>query len=189
MLLIITVLREIINGLLKSAHEHSKDHSIYRFDVPFLLGALRSIGRYRSLFSSCFSSNRFPFRISTSDQSLISQLFPTSFSASTQSIHIEQKDTTEISSTIFGSFRPILSTRLSKNLLSNDDDQPTSNEEENLPISTLFFSISGSTYYRQGNINSNRFRLSMTPVIFEQFHEVNSSPIDFLSEEIPFLDF
>lgn len=113
----------------------------------------------------------------------MSQLFPAS-------IPIEQKDSTEISSAMFGSFRPILSTRLARNLLSNDDQSTpplmitssTSNQssksndsfsaDEHLPISTLFFSISGSTYHRQSDINSNRFRLSMTPTIFEQFHEV-----------------
>ncbi len=65
-----------------------------------------------------FKVQKFDFRISATDQSLISQLFPISFPSSTQSTYIEQKESTEGSTT----FRPIISKVLSKNILSSTND-------------------------------------------------------------------
>jgi hypothetical protein len=118
MLLIAEIIREFVESLRKAAYDHSKGnlieyikhirtsisiveryHSIYQYEVPFLLGALRSIGR-----------------ISTSDQSLISQLFPIQFPSS---IHIEGKESVENGPI---SFRPIISKVLSKNILSSTNE-------------------------------------------------------------------
>jgi len=63
--------------------------------------------------------NTYSFRISISDQSLMSQLFPISFLSSTQSIYIERKESTENFSNGPISFRPIISKVLSKNILSS----------------------------------------------------------------------
>jgi hypothetical protein len=47
-------------------------------------------------------------------------------------------------------------------------------ENNDLPIHSLFFSISGSTYHhRQMNINSNRFCICITASVLEHLHEVN----------------
>ncbi|CAF4498382.1 unnamed protein product, partial [Rotaria sp. Silwood2] len=79
MFIIADVIRKFVESIRKAANNHAKERyqSIYRYEVPFLFGALRSIGR-----------------ISVNDQSLISQLFPISFNSSTQSIYIEQKEST-----------------------------------------------------------------------------------------------
>lgn len=64
MSLVAEIIRQIVEGLRKAAHEHTKGkhsfrrkksiamililerhQSIYRFEVPFLFGALRAIGR------------------------------------------------------------------------------------------------------------------------------------------------
>jgi hypothetical protein len=64
MLLIADIIRQMVESLRKAAHDYSKGNiiyyikkkvnlisivekhpSIYRYEVPFLLGALRSIGR------------------------------------------------------------------------------------------------------------------------------------------------
>ncbi len=78
------------------------------------------------------------FRISLSDRSLISQLYPIRFSASTQSIHIERKDSSENSLNNGPiSFRPIISKVLSKNI-------PTSTNENFLFLqedSYVFYSL------------------------------------------------
>ncbi|CAF4828998.1 unnamed protein product, partial [Rotaria sp. Silwood1] len=46
MLLIADIIRKIVESLRKAAHSHAKERyqSIYRYEVPFLFGALRSIG-------------------------------------------------------------------------------------------------------------------------------------------------
>jgi len=46
--------------------------------------------------------------------------------------------------------------------------------ENDLPINSLFFSITGSTYRRQQmNINSDRFHVCITTPVLEHLHEVN----------------
>lgn len=47
MFLVADIIRRIVESLRKAAYEHSKERgrSIYRFEVPFLFGALRAIGR------------------------------------------------------------------------------------------------------------------------------------------------
>ncbi|CAF1047050.1 unnamed protein product [Rotaria sordida] len=185
MSLVADIIRRIVESLRKAAYEHSKERyqSIYRFEVPFLFGTLRSIGR-----------------ISITDQSLISQLFPINFIPSTQSIYIEHTESINTStsniktSTI--AFRPIIPKVLTKNVLSltsenlqhivnsntnvilstNDqqdystgynhltstyrslssvdsNDLPTFDDD--IPANCLFFSVSGSTYRRQ--INSSTY--------------------------------
>ena len=49
--------------------------------------------------------------------------------------------------------------------------------DDDIPPSSLFFSVSGSTYHRRiissSHINSNRFHLCVTVPILEHLHEVN----------------
>jgi hypothetical protein len=49
--------------------------------------------------------------------------------------------------------------------------------DDDLPASTLFFSVSGSTYRRRQNpssiTNSDRFHICATVPILEHLHEVN----------------
>jgi hypothetical protein len=205
MSLVADIIRQIVEGLRKAAYEHSKERyqSIYRFEVPFLFGALRAIGR-----------------ISITDQSLMSQLYPINFILSTQSIYIEQLASIENSainpknSTI--AFRPIIPKVLTKNVLSSTTDNlqnltnsntnyilTNSDQSDNstiynpltstyrslssvetadlsmfdddLSASSVFFSVSGSTYRRRVNspstTNSDRFRLCVTVPILEHLHE------------------
>ncbi|CAF0765748.1 unnamed protein product [Adineta ricciae] len=203
MFLVADTIRQIIEGIRKAAHDHSKERyqAIYRFEVPFLFGALRAIGR-----------------ISINDQSLVSQLYPISFIPSTHSIYIEQQIPSD-SSTIKTPtivFRPIIPKVLTKNVLSatnenlqqlshSNTNQILSNGEQqdystvynhltstyrslssvdttdlpmfddDIPMSNLFFSVSGSTYRRRishlSNITSTRFRVCVTVPILEHLHE------------------
>jgi hypothetical protein len=45
---------------------------------------------------------------------------------------------------------------------------------DDLPIHTVFFSISGSTYHHPLDTSTSRFRISITPPVLEHLHEVNS---------------
>ncbi|CAF0893475.1 unnamed protein product [Adineta steineri] len=184
------IIRQIVEGLRKVVHDKAKEkhQSIYRFEVPFLFGALRAIGR-----------------ISVTDQSLISQLFPINFNLLTQSTYIDQKESLDNNNnkTNSNTFRPILSKILSKNILSSTNDtisqlvysnpldqhdisstyrSISSTEssdqhisEDNLPITSLFFSISGSTYRRHRRSSSetisNRFRICLTAPVLDHLHE------------------
>ncbi|CAF2105312.1 unnamed protein product [Rotaria magnacalcarata] len=204
-------IRKIIERLRKDAHSHATERYqvIYRFEVPYLFGALRSIGR-----------------ISGSHQSLMTQLFPISFNSITQSIHIEKQELTNNNlANIKNSpiaFRPIISKVLSRNVLSatndsisqllhssplllNDDQRDYSatyqslslaeNSElyiwkDDLPVDTLFFSVSGSTYlHRQialSNVTSTRFRVCLTVPVLEHIHEtlqlIDSRVVKFLDK-------
>ncbi|UJR22456.1 hypothetical protein I4U23_025514 [Adineta vaga] len=196
------IIRQIVEGLRKAAHEHVRERfsSVYRFDVPFLFGALRAIGR-----------------ISSTDQSLISQLFPIHFNSLTQSTYIEQRESTnDMITNVKNSpiaFRPIIPKVLSRSLLSSTNDHISqmvhSNtnhllvngdqkdfsstyrsissidsidqhiSDDKLPIDSVFFSISGSTYrYRQASSSSvasyvadNRFRICLPAPVLEHLHE------------------
>jgi hypothetical protein len=50
--------------------------------------------------------------------------------------------------------------------------------DDDLPASSLFFSISGSTYRRRifpsSNATSDRFRVCVTVPVLEKLHEVNN---------------
>ncbi|CAF4219354.1 unnamed protein product [Rotaria socialis] len=203
--------RKIVERLRKDAHSHATERYqvIYRFEVPYLFGALRSIGR-----------------ISGSDQSLMSQLFPISFNSITQSIHIEKQELTNNNlANVTNSpiaFRPIISKVLSRSVLSatndsisqlahsnplllNDDQRDYSatyqslslaeNSElyiwkDDLPIDTLFFSVSGSTYLNRqialSNVTSTRFRVCLTVPVLEHIHEtlqlIDSRVVKFLDK-------
>ncbi|CAF4217174.1 unnamed protein product [Rotaria sp. Silwood2] len=184
MSLVADIIRQIVESLRKAAHEHSKERyrSIYRFEVPFLFGTLRSIGR-----------------ISITDQSLMSQLFPINFISSTQSTYIEQIESINTSTSNIKTptivFRPIIPKVLTKNVLSStidnlqnllhsntnlilstNDQQDSSTSynhlisiyrslssvdsndlpmfDDDFPANYLFFSVSGSTYRRQMNSSS-----------------------------------
>ncbi|CAF3557038.1 unnamed protein product [Rotaria sp. Silwood1] len=203
MSLVANIIRRIVESLRKAAYEQSKERyrSIYRFEIPFLFGTLRSIGR-----------------ISITDQSLMSQLFPMNFVSSTQSIYIEQLESVNTSNikTPTIAFRPIIPKVLTKNVLSSTNDNIqnllhsntnlilTSNDQQDnstgynhlistyrslssvesndlplldddIPANSLFFSVSGSTYRRQINsstyMNSNRFHVCLTVPILENLHE------------------
>lgn len=69
-----------------------------------------------------YTAKKFIFRVSVTDQSLISQFFPINFNSLTQSTHIEQKESTNIKSTSSITFRPIISKSLSKNVFSSTND-------------------------------------------------------------------
>ncbi|CAF2142912.1 unnamed protein product, partial [Rotaria magnacalcarata] len=205
MSLVADIIRRIVESIRKAAYDHSKERyrSIYRFEVPFLFGALRSIGR-----------------ISITDQSLMSQLFPNSFTPCTQSIYIEQAETVNNSTTQVKSptiaFRPIIPKVLTKNVLSATNENlqnmihsntnfflsatdqqdysasfnhlastyrslssVDSNDlpifDNDIPVHSLFFSVTGSTYRRQINASSymysERFRVCLTVPILEYLNE------------------
>ncbi|CAF1029135.1 unnamed protein product [Rotaria sordida] len=207
MLIIADIIRKLVERLRKDAYNHAKERyqSIYRYEAPFLFGALRSIGR-----------------ISVTDQSLMSQLFSISFNSSTQSIYIKQKESMNSSLTNIKNstitFRPIISKVLSKNVLSstnenipqllylnannathNGDQHDYSSTfrslshfsyrlksiecndsyawKDDLPMNSLFFCVSGSTYRHyqmsssSSNVISGRFHVCVTVPVLEHIHE------------------
>ena len=184
------------------------------------------------------------FRVTISDQSLISQLYPVTFTPTTQSFPTEQSDAAE-NSTSNGkpsttAFRSIIPKVLTKNVLSSTSDNVqhlahsstngllsagdsqeqssfyqhltttyrslswvtpclrcercthpsccvcsrsvetsdlSSFFDEDLPVHSLFFSVSGSTYRPRPNATTNtstsaRFRVCLTVPVLEHLHEV-----------------
>ncbi|CAF3629224.1 unnamed protein product, partial [Didymodactylos carnosus] len=186
------------NGQLPTTKERQK--SIYRYEIPFLFGALRSIGR-----------------ISATDHTLLSQLYPINLLPPTQSIYIEQLSTSPLISNSTNNndttkqkqfkistiaFRPIIPKALSKNVLSSMENQQSSSTtnieqdylssttitaynhlastyrslssvestdvvlEEGLPPSSIYFSVTGSTYRR-----SQKYNLPSSPSRFQELRD------------------
>jgi hypothetical protein len=52
---------------------------------------------------------------------------------------------------------------------------------DDLPIYSLFFSVSGSTYRRIFAPSSNHFRICITASVLEHLHEVNFVIVVFIS--------
>ena len=98
-------------------------------------------------------------RISITDQSLMSQLYPVNFILSTQSIHIEQSPSMENSTATLKnptiSFRPIIPKVLTKNVLSatvdnlqqmsNSNTNPILSNSDQLEYPSVYSSLT-STY-------------------------------------------